>query len=86
MIEESKYCSDVIKKRFNRELIMTREDHKILRSLLNVGSVIMLMLMVMLRYYATFYVRNLNCCSTTLIHVCKKTTTCIGLQAEQIFS
>ena len=54
MIEESKYCSDVIKKRFNRELVMTREDHKILRSLLNDGSVIMLMLMVMIRYYATF--------------------------------
>ena len=24
-------------------------------------------------------------CSTKLIHVCKKTTTCIGLQTKQIF-
>ena len=26
MIKESKYCSDVIKKRFNKELVMTNED------------------------------------------------------------
>ena len=26
MIEESKYCSDVIKKHFNKELVMTKED------------------------------------------------------------
>ena len=54
MIKESKYCSQVMKKRFNRKLVMAREDDKILRSLLNLGSVIMLKLMVMLRYYATF--------------------------------
>ena len=29
---------------------------------------------------------NLSRCSTKLIHVWKKTTTCIGLQAQQIFS
>ena len=29
---------------------------------------------------------NLSCSSTNLIHVHKKTTTCIGLQAEQILS
>ena len=28
MIEESKYCSDVIKKNFNKELVMTKEDNK----------------------------------------------------------
>ena len=28
MIEESKYCSDVTKKHFNKELIMTKEDNK----------------------------------------------------------
>ena len=26
MIEESKYCSDVMKKHFNKELLMTKED------------------------------------------------------------
>ena len=28
MIEESKYCSDVIKKHFNKELVMTKEDNE----------------------------------------------------------
>ena len=28
MIEESKYCSDVIKKQFSKELVMTKEDNK----------------------------------------------------------
>ena len=28
MIEESKYCSDVMKKHFNKELAMTKEDNK----------------------------------------------------------
>ena len=28
MIEEGKYCSDVMKKHFNKELVMTREDNK----------------------------------------------------------
>ena len=28
MIEESKYCSEVMKKRFNKELVMTREDNE----------------------------------------------------------
>ena len=37
MIKESKYCSDLIKKHFNEELVM-----KILRTQLNVGSVIMI--------------------------------------------
>ena len=27
MIEESKYCSDAIKKHFNKELVMTKEDN-----------------------------------------------------------
>ena len=26
MIEESKYCSEVMKKHFNKELVMTKED------------------------------------------------------------
>ena len=28
MIKESKYCSDVIKKHFNKELVMTSEDNE----------------------------------------------------------
>ena len=28
MIEESKYCSDVMKKHFNKELVMTKEDNE----------------------------------------------------------
>ena len=28
MIEESKYCSDAMKKHFNKELVMTKEDSK----------------------------------------------------------
>ena len=28
MIEENKYCSDVIKKHFNKELMMTKEDNE----------------------------------------------------------
>ena len=27
MVEESKYCSDVMKKHFNKELVMTKEDN-----------------------------------------------------------
>ena len=28
MIEESKYCSDVMKKNFNKELVMTKKDNE----------------------------------------------------------
>ena len=28
MIEESKYCSEVMKKHFNKELVMTKEDNE----------------------------------------------------------
>ena len=48
MIKESKYCSDVMKKHFNKELVMTKNDNEDL-TLLNVGSVIMIILMVMLK-------------------------------------
>ena len=48
MIEESKYCSEVIKKHFNKEIVMTKTI-KILRTLLNVGSVTMIMLTMMLK-------------------------------------
>ena len=49
MVQESKYYGDVMKKRFNKELLMTKKMLKILRTLLNVGFVVMLMLMVMLK-------------------------------------
>ena len=32
MIEESKYCSDVIKKIFKKELVMTKEDNENLKN------------------------------------------------------
>ena len=28
MIEKSKYCSDVMKEHFNKELVMTKEDNE----------------------------------------------------------
>ena len=51
MIEESKYYSDAMKKHFNKELVVTKEDFriKILGILLNVGSVAMIMLIMMLK-------------------------------------
>ena len=49
MIKGSKYCSDVMKKHFNKELVMTKKIMEILGTLLNVGSVIMITLMLMLK-------------------------------------
>ena len=49
MTEENKYFSEVIKKHFNKELVMTKEDIKILRTLLNVGFVIKIILIMMLK-------------------------------------
>ena len=49
MIEESKYCTDIRKKDFNRELVMTKMIMKILKTLRSVGFVIMFMLMVILK-------------------------------------
>ena len=48
MIEENKYCSEVMRKRFNKELVMTKKTMKILRTLLNAGSLTMIMLIMML--------------------------------------
>ena len=47
MIEESKYCNDVMKKHLNKEPVMTKED--ILKTLLDLESVIMIMLIMMLK-------------------------------------
>ena len=49
MIEESKYCSDAMKKHFSKELVMTKEDNEDFENYTNVGSVIMLILMVILK-------------------------------------
>ena len=50
MIEEGKYCSDMIKKHFNKELVMNKEENKKkLRTLRNVGSVTMIILVMMLK-------------------------------------
>ena len=49
MIQESEHCNEVMKKHFNKELVMTKRMMKILRTLLNVGSVIIPMLMVVLK-------------------------------------
>ena len=49
MIKESKYCSEVMKKHFNKELVLTKEDNKVLRTLLNIGSMTMIMLIMMLK-------------------------------------
>ena len=49
MIEKSKYCSEVIKKHFFKELVITKEDNEALRTLINVGSVTIIMLIMMLK-------------------------------------
>ena len=45
MIEESKFCTDIMKKNFNKELVRM----KILETLLNFGFVIMFMVKVTLK-------------------------------------
>ena len=47
LIEESKYCSDRMKKHFNKEIMITKEQNENL--LENVGSVTMIMLIMMLK-------------------------------------
>ena len=49
MTKESKHCSDVRKKHFSKELLMTKKIMKILRTQLNVGSVVMIILIIMLK-------------------------------------
>ena len=47
MIEESKYCSDVMKNHFNKILVMTKGDNEDFHNSTNVGSVIMIILILM---------------------------------------
>ena len=53
MIEESKYCSDVMKKHLNKELVVTKRRQwqamEILKALLKAEYVIMIMLTLMLK-------------------------------------
>ena len=49
LIKASKYCSDVMKKHFNKELVMTKEDNEDFKTLLNVGFIIMIILILMLK-------------------------------------
>ena len=49
MIEESKYCSDVMTKHFNKELVMTKEDNEDFENSTNIGSVIAIILMMMFK-------------------------------------
>ena len=53
MIEESKFCNEVIKKHFNKQLVMTKEgneDFKNSTECLISESVIVIMLILMLKY------------------------------------
>ena len=47
MIEASKYCSEMIKKYFNKELVMTKEDNK--DSKISLRFVIMITMIIILR-------------------------------------
>ena len=49
MVEESKYCNEVMKKHFNKKNVMAGDNFKIFKPLPNIGFVITLMLMVMLK-------------------------------------
>ena len=49
MVEESKYCNEVMKKHFNKKNVMAGDNFKIFKPLPNIEFVIILMLMVMLK-------------------------------------
>ena len=49
MVEESKFCTVIMKNHFNKEIVMTKEDDEDLKALPNAGIVIMIMLQVLLR-------------------------------------
>ena len=48
MIEESQYCTDVLKKHFNKEVVMTKMIMNILGTMLNAGLGMMIMFNTML--------------------------------------
>ena len=49
LVEESKYCNQVIKRHFNKELVMTKKIMTILGALQNAGWEIKLLLKMMLK-------------------------------------
>ena len=49
MLKESKYCSDLMDKDFNKELVMTRIHDEGFQNFTKCWIVIMIMLMVMLK-------------------------------------
>ena len=49
MIGENKYCSDVMKKHFNKELLLNRENNEDLENSTNVGFLIMSIMILMLK-------------------------------------
>ena len=49
MIKENKYCREVMKKYFNKELAMIIEDNGNLKNYINVRLVTMIMLIMMLK-------------------------------------
>ena len=51
MIEESKYRSEVMKKHFNKEFVVTKEENVILRTLLNTRSVTIIIFIMMLYHW-----------------------------------
>ena len=49
IIEESKYCTDVMEKHFSKELVMTKKDNEDFENSTKCWTVIMITLMVMLK-------------------------------------
>ena len=49
LIEESKDCSGMMKKLFNKELVMIKEDNEDFKNSINVGSATKIMLIMMLK-------------------------------------
>ena len=49
LIEESKDCSGMMKKHFNKELVMIKEDNEDFKNSINVGSATVIMLIMMLK-------------------------------------
>ena len=48
IIKESKYCSDVMRKHFKKELLMNKKDNEILKILQNVWFVTIIMLIMLM--------------------------------------
>ena len=49
IIEESKYCSDIMKNYFNKKFVMIKKGNEYFKNSTNFVSVIMIILMVMLK-------------------------------------